>query len=88
MSSIWVFAGYACAAGLPLVLLHFFHARAWYWHALSIGLALALGLTPVPLEWSTPGRDLMIGSVFVFLLVWGLAAPLFRAHQTMHPKPG
>jgi hypothetical protein len=88
MSSMRVFTAYACAAGLPFVLLHFFHARAWYWHALSIGLALALGVTPTPVEWSSPGTDLMIGSAFVFFLVWGLAAPLFRTHHAMHPKTG
>ncbi|MBZ5593914.1 MAG: hypothetical protein LAP39_16870 [Acidobacteriia bacterium] len=88
MSSTWVFAAYVCAVGLPLVLLRFFGARAWYWHALSIGLALALGLTPTPSEWSSPSTDLMIGSAFVFLLVWGLAAPFFRSHHAMHPKAG
>ena len=86
MSSVWVFAAYGCAAGLPVVLLHFFRARSWYWHALSIGLGLALGLTPMPVEWSSPGVDLTIGSVFIFLLIWGLAAPLFRAPRHMHPR--
>ena len=88
MSSIWVFAAYACAAGLPVLLLHFLRAQAWYWHALSIGVALALGLTPMPSDWSSPSTDLMIGSVFLFLLVWGAAAPLFRPHHAMHPRAG
>ena len=81
MSSIWVFAAYACAVGLPLVLLYFWRAQAWYWHALSIGVALGLGLIPMPSEWSNPRTDLMIGSAFVLFLVWGLAAPLFRSHR-------
>jgi hypothetical protein len=88
MSLIWVFAAYACAAGLSVVLLYFLRAQAWYWHALSIGLALALGLTPMPSDWSTPPTDLMIGSAFLFLLVWGAAAPLFRGHDAMHPRAG
>ncbi|HUJ24233.1 MAG TPA: hypothetical protein VLX58_22005 [Bryobacteraceae bacterium] len=85
MSSIWVAAAYACAVGLSIALLHFFRARAWYWHVISIGLALALGLTPMPSQWIGPGEDLAIGSVFVFLVVWGAAAPLFRQHRAVHP---
>jgi hypothetical protein len=88
MSSIWVFAAYACAVGLPVALLYFLRAHAWYWHALSIALALALGLTPMPSDWSNPRTDLVIGSVFLFLLVWGAAAPLFRGHRVMHPRVG
>jgi hypothetical protein len=86
MSSIWVSAAYACAASLPIVLLYFWRAQAWYWHALSIGLALALGLTPMPSDWSSPPTDLLIGSVFLFLLVWGAGAPLFRGRRVMHPR--
>ena len=88
MSLIWVFAAYGCATGLSVVLLYFWRAQAWYWHALSIGLALALGLTPMPSDWSNPPTDLMIGSAFLFLMVWGAAAPLFRSHHAMHPRAG
>ena len=88
MSLIWVFAAYACAAGLSVALLYFLRAQAWYWHAISIGLALALGLTPMPSDWSNPRMDLMIGSAFLFLMVWGAAAPLFRSHRPMHPRAG
>jgi len=88
MSFIWVLAAYACAASLPVVLLHFLRAQAWYWHALSIGFALALGLTPMPSDSSSPLTDLLIGSAFLFLLVWGAAAPLFRGHRVMHPRAG
>jgi hypothetical protein len=88
MSSMWVFGAYALAVSVPLVLLHFFRAGAWYWHALSIGAGLALGLTPMPVEWSSPQTDLMIGFAFVVLIVWGLAAPFFRAHEAMHPRAG
>ena len=87
MSSIWVFAAYACAVALPIAFLYFWRAQAWYWHALSIALALALGLTPMPSEWSSPRNDLIIGSAFVFFMVWGLAAPLFRPHEAMHRRP-
>lgn len=86
-----VFLVYACAAILALLLLYTFHAH-WYWHVLSVLTALAIGLVPpgmipVPGTWGV-ARDITIGFVFIFLIVWGGGAPLFRRHhQTPHPKP-
>ena len=78
MQAVWVALTYVSAVVVALALLYAFHAR-WYWHALSVLAALALGLTPPPEGWQPP--DLLVGSVFVFLLVWGIGAPLFRAHH-------
>lgn len=83
MSSGLVMAAYGCAAILPFVLLHYFGARTWYWHVLSACLALALALTPMPAQWSSPGVDLMIGVACTFLFIWGVAAPL--PHGGHHP---
>jgi hypothetical protein len=85
-----VFLVYAGATVLALLLLYFFHAH-WYWHAASVALALAVGLMPphwipVPVEWGST-RDMVIGGSFLFLMVWGLGAPLFRRHHTPH-APG
>ena len=79
-----VFLIYGIAAVLALALLYFFHAD-WYWHVLSIALALAIGLLPpnmipAPATWG-PARDILLGSVFTFLVIWGIAAPLFRRHH-------
>jgi hypothetical protein len=75
---------YTSALLVALVLLYFFHAR-WYWHVLSVIVALTIGflppnLIPLPLAWGTT-RDLIIGWVFVFLMAWGLCAPLFRRNH-------
>ena len=78
MSSVWVVVSYGSSVVLALLLLYYFHARTWYWHILSAGVALALGLVPVPAGWQSPRTDLMVGFLFLLLLVWGLAAPLFR----------
>ena len=86
-----VFLTYGSAAALALVLLYFFHAH-WYWHVVSVAAALAIGLVPpamvpIPAAWGAT-RDLTIGFVFLFLIVWGLGAPLFRRHhQTPHATP-
>ncbi len=69
---------YGCAVLGAAALLYFFHT-AWYWHALSVGAALAIGFTPFPPEWGLP--DLAVGFVFVFLFVWGFAAPFFHTHH-------
>ena len=75
---------YACAAALALALLYFFEAN-WPWHVLSVVSALVIGLLPpdaipVPAAWGAT-RDMIIGFVFVFLMTWGLGAPLFRRHH-------
>jgi hypothetical protein len=75
---------YGAMAVLALVLLYWFHAN-WYWHALSVVVALIIGMMPpdmipVPAAWGMT-RDIILGSVFTFLVIWGLAAPLFRRHH-------
>jgi hypothetical protein len=75
MQTVWVAVAYLFAVLLALALLYTFHAR-WYWHVLSVLAALAIGLAPPPEGWHPP--DLLVGSVFLFLFVWGIAAPFFR----------
>jgi hypothetical protein len=76
--SIWVLIAYGCACLLALILLFLNGPRRWYWHILSLLVALGVGLTPIPAKLNTPNGSLIIGSVFTFLMVWGVAAPLFR----------
>ena len=78
MSPAWVVLAYGSSVVLALLLLYFFHPRSWYWHILSAGLAFTLGLIHLPAQWAGPTTDLLIGFLFLLLLVWGLAAPLFR----------
>jgi hypothetical protein len=79
-----VFLIYGSAAILAIALLYFFHAN-WYWHVISVGLALAIGavpsdVIPMPAAWG-PTRDILIGAIFTFLVIWGIGAPLFRRHH-------
>ena len=74
MNPVWVFLVYGSSFVLALALLYLFHAR-WYWHILSVALALVVGLLRFPPEFRPP--DLVVGFVFFLLLVWGIAAPLF-----------
>ena len=80
-----VFLILAAQPSWSLALLYFFHAN-WYWHVMSVSLALVIGLIPppdmipVPAAWGTT-RDLVVGAIFTFLVVWGLGAPLFRRHH-------
>ena len=78
MSPVWVVLVYGSSVLLAVLLLHFFHSRSWYWHIVSAALAISLGLVPMPAEWVGPRTDLLVGFLFLLLLVWGLAAPLFR----------
>jgi hypothetical protein len=81
--SVLVILAYGIAFVLAIVLLRFFHGRHchWYWHVAAIFGALAIGLVPPPERWASPALDLAVGSVFIFLFMWGAAAPLFRVHH-------
>ncbi len=72
MTTTVVFSAYAAAFLLALWLLYRRHV-AWYWHAAAVVLALILGLIPTP-EVFVGSRvfDLTVGSLFVFLMTWGL----------------
>lgn len=75
MSTMWVVGAYGASAILALLILFFSGAKAWYWHLLSVAAALVVGLTPIPASLNTPTASLIVGSVFTFLLLWGIAAP-------------
>jgi hypothetical protein len=86
MSPTIVSLAYGAAAMLALLALYFFHARHWYWHVASVLLALAIGFAPIPPNWNDPGTDLAVGMLLVFLLFWGILAPLFRVPDVEHHK--
>ncbi|HTT64694.1 MAG TPA: hypothetical protein VMG35_22740 [Bryobacteraceae bacterium] len=88
MSTALVYVVYGFAFVLALLFVYLFHAR-WYWHVLSVLAALAVGLSPPLPGWDGPSRDLVYGSVFLFLMVWGLAEPfIHRFHRRgMHGTP-
>ncbi len=72
MTTTVVFAAYAAALLVALWLLYRRHV-AWYWHVLAVIVALVIGLIPTP-EAMVGNRvfDLVVGSLFVFLMAWGL----------------
>lgn len=78
MSPLWVVLVYGLAVATALVLLYFFHARSWYWHALSLVLAIVAGLTPMPATWQSARADLLFGFLFLFLFSWGIGGPVYR----------
>lgn len=79
----WPMMVFGSAFVLALAALYLHRARAWYWHVLSVLLALGLGMAPrawmpFPAHWDENAVYLTVGFFFVFLLFWGLAAPFFR----------
>jgi len=88
MPTAIILAVYGSAAFLALLLLYLFRARAWYWHVLSVLVALAIGLTPIPAALRSPSTDLAVGSVVLFLVLWGICAPAFGHHRKpRHGEP-
>jgi hypothetical protein len=85
MFSLLAVLVYLVALGLPIYLLIQFHSQAWYWHALAVFAALALGLVPIPVWLQSSAYDLVLGFVFIFLMVWGAGGLiLFRTHHEKH----
>ncbi len=84
MPTIVVFAAYGASVAVAALLLFFFHARAWYWHLLSVLAAMAVGLVRMPEGLRGPGADLTVGAVFLLLFAWGIGGPVvhaFHAHR-------
>ena len=84
MSDLVVALAYGTSVAVAFACLYVFRAKAWYLHALSVAAAFGLGVTPLPASWHTPRHDVIVGSIFLLLFVWGAAAPFFRgrAHET------
>ncbi len=86
-----VFLLYGLAVLAALLLLFFYRAH-WYWHVLSVAIALAIGLAPpnwipMPAAWGMT-RDVVLGCVFLFLTIWGVGAPLFGWAKGHGAGPG
>ncbi len=76
---------YLLAVGIPIYILYLFRSQAWYWHALAIVAALALGFVPTPPSLKSSAFDLVFGAVFLLLLIWGVGGLLvFRPHWERH----
>lgn len=83
MNSLVVVAVYLGAFAVAVLLLFELRNLAWYWHAASVAVALAVGVMPPLEQFSGPAYDLAVGSVFIILMVWGIGAPLFH-HSADH----
>lgn len=78
--SLWATLAYAGAAAIAVLLLFAFHSRSWYWHIASLVIATLVACVPYP-QPGTPVVDLIVGSVILFLLIWGLGGLVFRPFQ-------
>jgi len=83
MPTILAVLVYLLAMGLPILLLYWFHSQHWLWHVAAIAAAVGLGFIPIPAELQRPGFDLLFGSVFIALMVWG-AGGLILYHTHGH----
>jgi len=89
--NIWVVLIFGSAAVLAILLLYFFRAKAWYWHVLSVVLAVVIGKIPIgsmpiPQEWMDKPASFGIGFIFVFLTLWGIGAPFFRPKRSLRQQ--
>jgi hypothetical protein len=76
---------YILGIGFPLFLLYRFGSAPWYWHALAIVAALAMGLAPTPPSFQGQGCDLATGFFLVCFMVWGIGGiVVYRPHVHKH----
>ena len=69
---------YALASAAALFLVWRFSHIRWYWHALAVVSAVALGFMPPMRGDATAVYDMVIGTLFLVLIVWGIGEPVFR----------
>ena len=86
MTSYLPMIAYTAAVALAIALLYATDTLRWYWHALALAVAFAIGFFPTPSGYNTPMVDMITGSVIVFLLFWGLGGLLLGTlpHKTKH----
>jgi hypothetical protein len=74
---------YAAMLVLALSLLYLFGPLQWYWHALSVVVALVLEVVRVSASIALPSSffHLAYGNLIIFLLSWGMCGPFFRHHH-------
>jgi len=86
MTTTGILLIYGGAVILAAAALYVFGSLRWYWHALSVVAAMALGLAPAPPDaWRGQTYDTTIGFFFVLLLVWGIGGMLpVGSHRTRH----
>ena len=77
---------YLAAFGVPIYLLHRFHAQQWTWHVLAVAVTVGLGLVPAPPQLISPGFDLCFGFVFTVLVVWGAGGLILYSTHEHHEK--
>ncbi len=84
MSSAYVLLAYAAAFGLASFLLYWFGHAKWYWHGLSVGLSMVVGLMP-PLDGLRgPVYDMCIGCVFILAFTWGAGGAFVSGGHRPH----
>jgi hypothetical protein len=84
MPSWLVFLVYAAAFFLAVWVDYEFSRVGWYWRVVAVLVAVAIGLTPPPPQFSGSGFDLVVGAVFTFLFVWGISEAFFRLFHLPH----
>ncbi len=81
------YSAFAAAILLPILLLWFFGRRAWFLHALALGLALAIGFAPPTpvlnaMSGGTPVGTFIYGFVVGVLMIWGIGGLFFKKRQS------
>ena len=78
MSDSLVIFIYLVSMALASFLLWRFSHIAWYWHLLAAAAAVVLAVTPAVANLGGAPYDMALGSVIIFLLIWGAGEGVVR----------
>ena len=78
MSDLVVALIYSLALAAAVYLLWRFSHVRWYWHVLAAAAALTIGFMPPLTAEATALYDMLIGTAFLLLIVWGIGEPVFK----------
>ena len=84
MSPVLVLSCYGSALLVSVYLLWHFGQLRWYWHALSVCIALAIGFYPGNEFLGRPDVTLATGWIFTALFVWGAGGAAFPIREHAH----
>lgn len=83
-----VLLSYVLASLLAIFALYWCGKAKWQWHLLSFAAAICIGIMPPLPYWSGPAYDIGVGSLFLFLLIWGVGEPIYDALHLPHHMTG
>ncbi|HNX05253.1 MAG TPA: hypothetical protein PKI32_07105 [Opitutales bacterium] len=84
MSSAFVLLAYLGAFLFAVLCIYLFGQTRWYWHIAATVAAIGIGLMPPMQGFQGQQYDIVVGSLVVILLTWGVGEPIYDSLKLPH----